>query len=77
MILVLKISSVVISSTLNSGDENLREELRKWAINYGISRVALTASLLMLQQYHFFLVKSPCTLLGTITKYEIKNIANG
>ena len=33
--------------------------------------------IVILRQYHFFLPKSPRTLLGTITNYEIKNITNG
>ena len=58
-------------------DDNLRDQLKKWAVDYRISHIALTALLLILQQYHFSLPKSPRTLLGTTTSYEIKNISNG
>jgi len=61
----------------DKSDDNLRDQLKKWAVNFRISHIALTALLLILQQYHFSLPKSPRTLLGTITSYEIKNISNG
>lgn len=55
----------------------LTTSLMNWAVEYGITLVALTALLSILRYHHPFLPKDANTLLHTNRKYIIKQIAGG
>ncbi|KAL1279273.1 hypothetical protein QQF64_025946 [Cirrhinus molitorella] len=70
------------SDSENSDDElsetfSLSDSISNWAINFGISLVALTALLCILRSCHPDLPKDARTLLKTKTKYSILERAGG
>lgn len=56
---------------------SLRESICNWALTFGISLVALTALLGILQFYHPDLPKDARTILKTDTRYTIQNKVGG
>ena len=61
----------------SSTDTDLRSSLADWAIEFGISLIALSALLSILKIHHPFLPKDGRTLLGTKTKYAIETVTGG
>lgn len=70
---------MVTDQTGESGESpvDLRSSLADWAIEFGISLIALSALLSILTRHHPFLPKDGRTLLKTKTKYNIENLAGG
>ncbi|KAL0151586.1 hypothetical protein M9458_053103 [Cirrhinus mrigala] len=58
-------------------DSDLQSSLADWAIEFGISLIALSAPLTILKVHHSSLPKDGRTLLKTKTSYSITSIAGG
>lgn len=58
-------------------DGDLQSSLEGWAIEFGISLIALSALLSILKIYHPSLPKDGRTLLKTNASYTISSIAGG
>lgn len=56
---------------------DLSTALSVWAVEYGVSLVALSALLCILRVHHPFLPKDGRTLLKTATKYTLERLAGG
>ncbi|KAF4115205.1 hypothetical protein G5714_002694 [Onychostoma macrolepis] len=56
---------------------DLSTALSDWAVEYGVSLVALSALLCILRVHHPFLPKDGRTLLKTATKYTLERLAGG
>ncbi|XP_047670227.1 uncharacterized protein LOC125138348 [Tachysurus fulvidraco] len=58
-------------------ESDLQSSLEDWAIEFGISQIALSALLTILKVHHSSLPKDGRTLLKTKTRYSISSIAGG
>ncbi|KAL7859101.1 hypothetical protein SRHO_G00142480 [Serrasalmus rhombeus] len=70
------------SSSSDSGSEDsshsdLRSSLSDWAVEFGVSLVALSALLSILRVHHPFLPKDGRSLLKTRTEYVVEKTAGG
>ncbi|XP_076854934.1 uncharacterized protein LOC143509924 isoform X4 [Brachyhypopomus gauderio] len=61
----------------DSSPSDLRSSLSDWAVEFGVSLVALSALLSILRVHHPFLPKDGRSLLKTRTQYVVENIAGG
>ena len=61
----------------SESDRDLGSSLADWAIEFGISLMALSALLFILKPHHPSLPKDGRTLLKTKTKYNIETLAGG
>ena len=59
----------------SESDRDLGSSLADWAIEFGISLMALSALLFILKPHHPSLPKDGRTLLKTKTKYNIETLA--